>query len=395
MTKRRILILEQQSFRGGAQRVLEVVLDGLRDRIDPIVALPESGPFEQDLRRRGIETLTFPLGRYRSGRKSLANILSFAPRSLYSTVRIARTIVRRQVDLVYINGPRWVLAGALAARITGRPSLFCLHNTLSRRLDVALAARASGLVSRIVACSRAAAVPLLRENPALRPRTDVLYPPSPELPAEFLRDRERAGRFVIGMVGRITEAKGHHVLLEALAKLGPSSGMRLLIVGAPGPGSEQDAQYLRSLHASTTQAGLNGLIDWVGYQADPDPYYASIDALAAPSTIDEGMPVVVLEAFRRGIPVIASRSGGIPELVENGANGMLVAPGDPAALAEVLSTLRDSPALGKRLGAAARASLDARFSPAFYCSTLDQIICGLCSPDAAPESAPALEKIGS
>jgi glycosyltransferase involved in cell wall biosynthesis len=395
MTKKRVLILEQQSFRGGAQRVLEVVLDGLRDRIDPIVALPESGPFEQDLRRRGVETMIYALGRYRSGRKSLADVLSFAPCSLYAAGQLARTIVQRDVDLVYINGPRCVLAGALVTRITGRPSLFCLHNTLSHGLDAALAARASGLVSKIVACSRAAAGPLLRANPALKRKLQVLYPPSPEMPEDFIRVRAHGVPFVVGIVGRITEAKGHHVLLHALARLGPSAGMRLLIVGAPAPGSQQDAEYVRSLHARAAQAGLGGLVDWVGYQADPEPYYASMDVLAAPSTIDEGMPVVVLEAFRRGIPVIASRSGGIPELIEHGANGILVALGDHVALAEALAILRNSPALGGRLGAAARASMDARFSPTTYSSTLGQIICGLCSPDAALEAAPALEKIGS
>ena len=395
MTKKRILILEQQSFRGGAQRVLEAVLDGLRDRIDPIVALPESGPFARDLRARNVETVTYGLGRYRSVRKSLADVLSFGPHSLYAAAQIARTIAKRNVELLYINGPRCVPAGALAARITGIPSLFCLHNTLSRRLDVALTARCSALVSRVIACSRAAAAPLVRANPALQAKIRVLYPPAPDL-AEAVPARSRGdGSFVVGIVGRITEAKGHHVLIDALAKAGISAGIRLLIVGAPAPDSAQDARYVESLHASASRQGVAGLIDWAGYQPDPGPCYAAMDALALPSTIDEGMPVVALEAFQRGLPVIASRSGGIPELVQPGVNGVLVPPGDSVALREALLTLQGSAALRARLGAAARASVDKRFSPELYCSTLDQFMSELLSPDAAIEVAPAFEKIRS
>lgn len=387
MPKRRVLVLEQQSYRGGAQRVLEVVLDALREQIDPIVAFPESGPFLEDLRKQGIETLTFALGRYHSGRKSAADLASFLPRSLYGALELARTILRRQVDLVYINGPRCLLAGAWAARITRRPSLFCLHNTLSGRPEVTLAAHASSLVSRIVACSRATAAPLLLVKPALAGKMEVLYPPVRHLAAGPQTPR-RSG-FVVGMVGRITKGKGHHVLLDALTKLDAAAGVRLVIVGAPAPGNPEDARYLRELRSVAARSGLHRRIDWTGYQADPRPYYGAMDALAVPSVCEEGMPVVALEAFQRGIPVIASRTGGIPELIRDGVNGLLVAPRNPAELALAMGSLQHSPALCARLGAAARASVDARFSPASYCSALGKIISDLCPPEASVKVAAA------
>jgi glycosyltransferase involved in cell wall biosynthesis len=394
MRKKRVLVLEQQSFRGGGQRVLEVVLEGLRDQIDPIVALPEHGPFECDLERRHVETMTYALGRYRSGRKSLTDFVVFTPRSIRATLQLSRTIVRRQVDLVMINGPRCLLSGALAARLTGRASLFCLHNTLSRSSDVMLAAQAAGLVSRVVACSRAAAEPLLRANPALKRKLQVLYPPLPGTPIPARSGPPATGPLVVGMVGRITEAKGHHVLIEALAQLGPAPGIRLLIVGAPAPESRQDARYVRSLHDSAARCGVASLVNWVGYQADPQPYYASMNVLTVPSIVEEGMPVVALEACQRGIPVVASCSGGIPELVEHGVNGLLFKTGDPSALAEALQRLRESPALRAQLAAAARTSIDARFSPKLYCSTLGGMISDLCSPRRRSEAIRALESTG-
>ena len=112
-----ILFLEQQGTRAGAQRVLAEAVLALEDECLPLVAFPEDGPFAAELRRRGIETLLYPLGHYSSGAKSLADMLAFPPRSLYCGLQLARTISRRQVQLVYINGPRCLLAGVLAARL--------------------------------------------------------------------------------------------------------------------------------------------------------------------------------------------------------------------------------------------------------------------------------------
>jgi hypothetical protein len=112
------------------------------------------------------------------------------PRSAYAALRLAAVISERKAELVYINGSRCLAAGVLAARLTGWPSLFCLHQTLSRRPDVAFAFRLTRHVSRIVACSQAAADSLLRSRPALAPKLSVLCPPVDELrPGETRRLR--------------------------------------------------------------------------------------------------------------------------------------------------------------------------------------------------------------
>ena len=121
--------------------MLKMVLDSLRDKIDPLVALPEMGTLGPDLEGAGTETCIYPLGRYRSGTKSLADMVLFGPRSAYAAVRLSAVISERKANLVYINGSRCLAAGVLAASLTGRPSLFCLHQTLSRRPDIALARR--------------------------------------------------------------------------------------------------------------------------------------------------------------------------------------------------------------------------------------------------------------
>src|SRR6266516_7613155 len=95
--KKRILILEQQSWFGGAQRVLEVVLSSLMNDFDPIVAFPDDGSFSAALREKGITTRTFPLGAYRPGRKSLTDMLVFVFRCLVCNLNIARLIHKTRV----------------------------------------------------------------------------------------------------------------------------------------------------------------------------------------------------------------------------------------------------------------------------------------------------------
>jgi glycosyltransferase involved in cell wall biosynthesis len=406
--KTRVLILEQQSYWGGAQRVLQTILDSLRDQIDPVVALPDAGAFGVDLWRQGIETQIYPLGSYRSGRKSTRDMLAFGSRSLWCAVLLAREIIRRRIDLIFVNGPRCLPAGVIAARLTGRPSLFCLHNTLSRRAEVMVASWGSAYVSSIIACSQAAAAPLLKANRGLASKLRVLYPPVENryvfMPGVARRPWRDPSCFVIGMVGRITPAKGHHILLRAVASLKPRNGTKILFVGAPAPGNLQDSEYVSFLRQWGAEQCLD--LQWAGQQADPEPYYELMDVLVVPSvgeassstgagmtcsSSSEGMPMVILEAFQRGLPVVASRTGGTPELVKDGTNGILVQPGNSGELAQALHRLQFDEDLGRRLAARACASIDKRFSKDLYCSAIGGLISELCGSPAAAPATPILD----
>ena len=385
--KTRVLVLDQHCYWGGGQRVLKTVLDSLRDQIEPLVALPGTGPLGADLERDGLETCTYPLGHYRSGAKSAADMLAYGPRSVYAALRLADLISRRKMELVYINGPRCLPAGVLAAWLTGRPSLFCLHQTLSRRPEIAVVSRFAKSVSRVLACSQAAAGSLLRARPALAEKVSVLHYPVSELCAETpcpAPEAKFAG-LTIGMVGRITRAKGLHVSLAALARL--NAPARLIIVGEPAPGNRQDASYLLELRSIAARQASN--VVWAGYHPDPSSCYSVMDVLVVASTSEwkEGLPLVALEALQRGIPVVASCLGGLPEIVKDGANGLLVPPGDAEELARALGRLARDPQLLARLGAGARASIDDRFSKTAYCSAIARVIRELCvgpSPAVAP-----------
>jgi glycosyltransferase involved in cell wall biosynthesis len=100
---------------------------------------------------------------------------------------------------------------------------------------------------------------------------------------------------------------------------------------------------------------------FLGYQEEVAPYYAAFDAMILPS-INEGTPVSAIEALAAGRPVVATRVGGVPDVVREGEDGFLVEPGDVDALAERLARLAADPELRERLGAAGRARVIPRYS---------------------------------
>lgn len=379
--KKTILFLEQQSWRGGAQRVLEAIVDSVAEEFDPIVAFPDNGPFRTALADRGIEAVTLPIGNYRPGRKSYPEMAGFALRSVVCGLKLAAMIQRRRVALVYINGPRCLPAGVLASWLTGRPSVFHLHLILTRKLEVLLAARLARYVSKVVFCSQAAGRSLLDADPRLGGKAQVLYSPVADIlaPSGEGRMTTQTRRFTLGMVGRITETKGQHLLLNAVGRLPLQikDKIHILIVGAPAPASQADLRYAEDLQALALRHGLKDRVVWAGYQADPGACYAAMDVLVHPALF-EGMGLVILEAFQRGVPVIAARTGGIPEIVDHGANGLLAAAGDEDALGQALALFVTDESLRERLKTGASSDLDRRFSLKTFSEGIRNVVHPLC-----------------
>jgi len=386
--KRKILFLEQQSWLSGAQRVLESVLSATAEEFDPIVAFPDHGPFCRELAERNIQILTYPLGLYQTGEKSRAEMLEFTGRSLLCAHKLMRVIRRQNVGLVYINGPRCLPAGVLAARMTGRPTLFHLHLTLVRKPEILLVANLARYVSTIVSCSQAAAAGIVSANRRLVGKTHILYNPvvghdhvTPDA-AKLQWPTCNPSILTLGVVGRITKPKGQRVLLNALGRFGPllKARIRVIFVGAPSPDNNEDVTYNERLGECITQFNLQEKVQWAGYQPTVTPFYRAMDVLVHPSLSDSGesMPLTVLEALQHGVPVIASWTGGIPEVIRHGSNGLLVPPGNEVALARTLERFLQDASLRARLRSGAKSSLDDRFSLENFKSRIHELIWKLC-----------------
>lgn len=152
-------------------------------------------------------------------------------------------------------------------------------------------------------------------------------------------------------VGRLTPAKGQHLLIDAVERLGHQSRpVRLRLVGS-GP----DGSSLRE-HAAHIEFPECVIFEGTVNQDRIRSLYAAADIFCLPS-FAEGIPVVLMEAMAMGIPCVTTHITGIPELIRNGIDGLLVAPSDLDALVNALATLMDDPALGKRLAASGRARI--------------------------------------
>jgi len=139
-------------------------------------------------------------------------------------------------------------------------------------------------------------------------------------------------------------------LVAAVAAL---PDVRLLLVG--------DGPERPSIEAAVAEAGIADRVELVGFQDDPAPWLARADVLALPSGA-EACPMAVLQAMATGLPVVASSVGGVPEVVRDGVDGVLVRPGDREGLAAALGRLDTDPALRRQMGASARERLESSFT---------------------------------
>lgn len=174
--------------------------------------------------------------------------------------------------------------------------------------------------------------------------------------------RERLGleaqTKIIGVVGRISRRKGYEFFLESAVIMKQEWGqdIRFLIVGG---GSEE--AYRQELEARIKNLGIFPQVIFLGYRRDVISILPALDVFVLPSVI-ESLPIALLEAMASGIPVVATKVGGIPEVIVNGESGLLVPAGDPQAIATAVLGILRSPDKGQKMAQAARARVNRKFS---------------------------------
>jgi glycosyltransferase involved in cell wall biosynthesis len=239
---------------------------------------------------------------------------------------------------------------ARAARQLGVPYGFSVHAVDARRVGRAGLAERARDAACVIACNEDVAGDLERAGAAVRliPHGVDLdrFEPTPPPSGEVLR---------VLAVGRLVEKKGFPVLLDAAARMHAPFHVRIV-----GAGPQRDA-----LERQIEELGLGDRVELAGPRTHDElpAEYADADVVVVPSVADatgdrDGLPNVVLEAMSCGRPVVGSDIGAVSSAVVDGRTGVLVAPGDAAALAGALEFLVDQPALRIRLGHGARARVE-------------------------------------
>ena len=346
----RVLVLSHDCGAGGAEESLMDLLAGLDRKIfKPIIVMPCDGPLRQRVADLGLAVHVYPLEQWipyrrRKGWKHL-NRLVF---SASSRVReLAALIEVERIDLVYTNTIT-VLDGAVAARLTGTPHVWHARERYSGNQD--LGRYVPGYVVRRVVLGMSKSVIVnsmslgTHFGQAANPGKVVTVYNGVDIVRFRLapEQRERLCRTLgiqpktrlIGIVGSVSERKGHQTLIEALARLrGESWDVACLVVGRARP--EQIALLLPILRNLEVESRVH----FLGERSDVPEIMKSLDVLAVASH-DEPFGRVIIEAMAAGTPVVSTRSGGPEEIIVDGETGFLVPVGDnemmAACIAEIL-----------------------------------------------------------
>lgn len=188
--------------------------------------------------------------------------------------------------------------------------------------------------------------------------------------SDFLEDGRCAnpddGSAQVISVGRLAKVKGNDVLIEALAPLlMGQSQVHLQIVG--------DGPERSELEALVTRLGVAKKVSFLGFRSDVSALLDEADVYVLPSRM-EGFGLAAAEAMAKQVPIVATRVGGVPEIVPEWASNWLVQPDDPADLRRAVTDLvRMSPGDRARLGARLREHVEQRFSPRVYATQLDEL----------------------
>jgi glycosyltransferase involved in cell wall biosynthesis len=267
----------------------------------------------------------------------------------------ARLMIAGEVDHVHChfsNHP--AAAGFIIHRLTGIPFSFTAHG-FDLHVDRRMLCAKIGEAAFVVPVSEYNRELMVKEcGEHARGKLAVIHC---GVDTRFFRPAELVGeqdQFSIVCVGKLHEVKGQTYVIEA-CRLLAEAGIDLVCT-LVGDGPDRQA-----LARQIAESGLDGRVTILGEQdrVQIAALLSSAQALVAPSVRTrsgkrEGIPVVLMEAMSAGLPVVASRLSGIPELVEDGISGLLVPPGDAAALADALRRLNDDPSLRRRLGSAGR-----------------------------------------
>ena len=269
-----------------------------------------------------------------------------AVRSLTSILRDFRA------DVVHSHEFTMAIYGAAAARRAGARHVITMHGglyyaaALRRRMAMRWAAKRS---DALVGVSVATANELKRTLGISAPRLQIVANGIPLRTGVRERVRQELliapDELLIVAVGNLYPVKGHAVLIDALSTLRDRAGWRLAIAGR---GDEE-----ASLRARAAAAGIADRIHILGFRDDIPDIFAAGDLFAMPS-LSEGLPLALIEAMSFGLPVIVSRVGGIPEVVTDDVDALLVPPSDVGALAGALRALIGDPVRRRRLGDVAR-----------------------------------------
>jgi glycosyltransferase involved in cell wall biosynthesis len=359
----RVVVLDHTAVLSGGELAIARALGAVRDAAHVHVILADDGSLRSRLEASGatveVATLASSARTLRSERVTAAGL---SPGAVLEVARYVVWLARRlralRPDVVHTNSLKAALYGGAAARLAGVP---CVWHVRDRIESPPLSATAVRLVRTAARVLPTAVVANSASTLASVHVVDGTVLASPLDPSIRPRDRSapHEGPLRVVTVGRLAPWKGQHIVLEAFAAAFPTDGAVLSVVGSPLFGEDD---YAASLPAHAARLGVADRTVFTGFVDDVAQVLSDADVFVHASVRAEPFGQVVVEAMGAGLAVVAANAGGPAEVITQGTDGLLFAPGDVDALAGCLRLLGSDPALRDRLGRAATQSA-ARFRP--------------------------------
>ncbi|SFG00508.1 Glycosyltransferase involved in cell wall bisynthesis [Desulfotomaculum arcticum] len=342
---------------GGIGKHISVLTENLIDYFDVTVACPENSTLEQKLKLSGIKTLSLPL----KGTVSRQDL---------STLKILYQYMRsKKVKLVHSHGAKAALLARPAAVLAKVPvNIYTAHNSiinsnwpswknnLAAMVDYVL----SWPTDSIITVSGALGEEISKFERIPRSKIKVIPNGIDYKAFNKILDRKKLksdfgipwDRQVIGTVARMAPQKGLHILIQAAELLVKEFDLHFLMVG--------DGPLKKTLQEQVQNKALGNRFIFTGALEDVSAAYSVMDFFVLPS-LTEGLPLSLLEAMAFNLPVLASRVGGIPEVIDDKECGMLVAPGDFRDLVQSIAYLLKNPGLARQYSTKARQKIVKEF----------------------------------
>ena len=337
-----LVIDTERVWRGGQDQLL-ALLKGLRQRGHQVhlVCHPETL-----LRKRAAENGI-----------SVHSLVIRSEIGFFAFLSLIRILRKVGPDVLAFNTPKAIFVGTLASKFTSvrakiifRRVNFPLHKTFFSRLKYTWG------IDCVIAISESIHLQLqMCGIPGSMIRTvyegmDLSLYPKPAAG----KMRQPGKPAVIGTVAHLSREKGLNYLIEAAALIpGVREKMRFVIVG--------DGKCLQELKDLAVSKGLQDIFHFAGFHSNTHSFMNSFDLFALPS-LSEGLSSAILEAMAAGLPIVATKVGGIPELVKHGENGLLVAPANPELLAQAIERMVKNPEESERMGRRGRKRMEVQFT---------------------------------
>lgn len=355
----KVVYLAHAFMVGGAEEMVLNLVRRLPGRYEPaVVCIHHAGPIGEEIRRTGVpfEVLGLNPGMTRP----------------IDVLKLRDAVHRLRPAIVHTFLLTGSLYGRFAAMMAGVPvvigtevNIYENKRPLHARIEKWLMQRTDAVI-----VSAAAVKDFYVKQVAADPaKIEVIYNAVDWSQLETTMARE-AFRDAIGMprdavaagiIARLTEQKAHRVLFEALARHPLLQQLHLVAVG--------DGELREELQGRAESLGIHRRVHFTGARRDLGNVLAAIDVFTMPS-LWEGLPLSLVLAMGAGLPVVASAVAGIPEVVQHGVSGVLVAPGDSAELGDALARVAADAEFGRSLGERARAFVRPRFGVDQYVESI-------------------------